>query len=139
MTMIMKLVDVLLNQMKLIQFKVIGNLKETSYQTALKIVSEKLHANEDVPIELVQEPNNLYDKKAIAFVCTIDGSKHRIGYIVRECLDEVHYALSNDLVKSAKFSWYKYRAFNGRLGFYAAFDITRYGKWPNVVHLSKST
>lgn len=93
----------------------------------------------DVPVELVPEAMNPYDKKAIAFVCIIDKKQHRIGYIVRECLDAVHDALSSNVVKSAKFVWCKYRTFNGHLGFYAAVNITKFGNWPNVVYRSRST
>lgn len=121
-----------------VAFKVIGNLKEAQYQTALKIVSDLLHKNVDVPVKLVPEPNNPYDKAAVAFVCTIEGTQHQIGYVVRECLDSVHDALNNNLVKSTKFSWCKYRTFNGHLGFYAAINITKLGKWPDVVHKSRS-
>ena len=124
---------------EMVTFKVIGNLRETSYQSILRVVSERLHKNEDVPVKLVPEPNNPYDNKAFAFMCTVDGGQHRIGYVVRECLDAVHDALSKGLLKSTKFAWCKYRPFNGNLGFYAAVNITKFGKWPNEVHRSRST
>lgn len=82
--------------------------------------------------ELVPEPHNPYDKKAIAFVCSIDRKQHRIGYVVRECLDSVHDALCNGKVISTEFSWCKFRSFNGHLGFYAAVNITKSGKWPSI-------
>jgi hypothetical protein len=43
-----------------------------------------------VSVKLHPEPNNPKDARAIAFKCIVDGQWHRIRYIVREVLDEVH-------------------------------------------------
>lgn len=122
-----------------VAFKVIGSLKEPIYQSTLKEVAESLRRDEDVPIDIIPEPNNPWDKKAIAFVCTLDKKQQRIGYVVRECVNAVHNALSNGSVKKTKFAWCKYRTFNGHLGYYAAVNITKMGKWPDEVHHSKSS
>ena len=47
---------------------------------------------EAVPVKIEAEPKKPYDSKAI---CMVDGSWCRIGYIVREVLDEVHEAIAD--------------------------------------------
>ena len=47
---------------------------------------------EAVPVKIETEPKKPYDSKAI---CMVDGSWCRIGYIVREVLDEVHEAIAD--------------------------------------------
>ena len=41
-------------------------------------------------VDLVPEPENPQDSKAIAFKCKVDGKWCVIGYVVREALDVVH-------------------------------------------------
>jgi hypothetical protein len=53
--------------------------RKFNYQSILKVVSERLHKNENVP---VPEPNNPYDNKAVAVMCIVDGGQHRIGYVI---------------------------------------------------------
>ena len=51
----------------------------------------------------------------------VDGKWLRIGYIVKECLEHVHLALSEGRVLSVKLSWAKYLAcwLHSEPGFYA--------------------
>ena len=64
-----------------------------------------------------------------------DGKWHKIGYVVKEALDDVHVALSSNAISDVK----KFRIDFYRSGpaFYAAVDITRKGHWSSVVHCSK--
>lgn len=75
---------------------------------------------------------------AIAFTCFIDGKWERIGYIVREALDDVHEAISTNSIHNVKLGWVKFRIdFHGSgPGFYAGVDITRRGHWSAIVHSS---
>ena len=43
-----------------------------------------------VPVRIEHEPDNPYDSKAIAFKCLLNCKWQRIGYVVRECLDNMH-------------------------------------------------
>ena len=49
--------------------------------------------------KLQPEPTNQYGARVIAFMCHIDSKWQRIGYVVHECLEHVHKALSLDWVK----------------------------------------
>ena len=46
-----------------------------------------------MPVNIYPEPTNRFDTKAIAFKCWINDDWHRVGYIVREALDNVHDAI----------------------------------------------
>lgn len=122
-----------------VTFKVIGNLREHSYQTTLRKVSEYMYDEKHVEVWLMPEPDNPVDKHAIAFMCSIDDKDQRIGYVVRECLQDVHEALSRGLICKTEFAWCRYRSFRGRLGWYAAVNVTLKGKWSNAVVRSSST
>ena len=92
-------------------------------------------------LALFQEPNNPVDAKAVSFMCLIDGKWHKIGYVVKEALDDVHAALFCNAIKDVKFAWVKFRIDFHRSGpaFYAAVDITRKGYWSPVVRNPAST
>ena len=58
--------------------------------------------NGDVPVMIVSKPKiNQFDSKAIGFKCQIEDKWHRIGYVVREALDDVHHALQGNNVMFA--------------------------------------
>ena len=101
-------------------------------QDALKKVSIILpQANVDVPVKIEPEPHNQYDSKAIVFKCKLDDEWHSIGYIVRECLDEVHEALVKRTIVSVKFAWAQYLVCWSRSGpgYYAGINIEIQGDW----------
>ena len=104
-------------------------------------MNELLRAKKSVRVGLFPEPTNPVDAKAIAIKCQLDGNDwHRIGYIVREALDEVHAALQQNAITSVSFGWVKSRIDFHRSGpgFYAAIAITRKGSWSAVVCNSAS-
>lgn len=61
-----------------------------------------------VPVRFSPEPNNQFDAKANAFQCYVEGKWQRVGYVVREVLDEVHQAMNKKKVVDVRFAWVKY-------------------------------
>lgn len=78
-------------------------------KAALEKAVSLIQQGENVAVKLVPEPDNLYDSKAIAFHCKVDGSWCLIGYVVREVLDTVHQAIKEKKIIYSKFVWVKYR------------------------------
>lgn len=76
-------------------FKCIGS---NNSQAVLRSTSQKLENGDTVRLTLNPEPRNPEDAR----YSQIDNEWHRIGYVVQECLNAVHAALSNN------FSWAKY-------------------------------
>ena len=76
-------------------FKCIGTTHNFNAQEVLRKVSTLLEQGEQVPVKVIPEPDNQYDSKAITFQCKVDSKWHKIGYIVREALDDVHRANEN--------------------------------------------
>ena len=74
------------SQTHVVTFKCIGTTHHIDAQEALRKASRLLQDGRQVPVELVPEPDNPYDSKAIAFKCTVEGNSVRIGYVVREAL-----------------------------------------------------
>lgn len=123
-----------------IVFKCIGSNKDLKSQDILRAVSQKLEAGIVVRVKVEPEPMNPKDERALAFVCEVDGKWHRIGYVVRECRDAVHDALSNGPVP-AEFGWVKYIVHWSKSGpgWYAGVKLTKKGYWPSSVVKSQST
>ena len=131
-----------------VMFKVIGCTKEDAYsrtekgQDTLLRARDLLESGIDVCVELVPEPTNPKDAKAIAFMCTFEDKKrYRIGYVVKEILNEVHSALNNNEVTSVKFGWIKYVSDWTRSGpgFFAGVKVTKIGHWEPCVIRAAST
>lgn len=120
-------------------FKCIGTTKEHMYQETLRLISQL--PVEDVDVTLKPEPDNPYDSKAIAFIVNLDGKDCRIGYVIRELLDEVHQALNNHTIRRIKFAWVKYIVEWPRSGpgYYCGISITKKGKWSNNAVKFQST
>ena len=123
-----------------VTFKCIGTVHDHHAQETLSKVVQ-LQKTGVVSVRLKPEPENTHDSKAIAIQCLVDEEWHRIGYIVREALDEVHNALNQEKIVNVSFSWVKYLVVWQRSGpgFYAGVDITINGKWCSVIHKSAST
>lgn len=124
-----------------ITFKCIGASRETSYQTALQAALECINEGKDVPVKLIPEPDNPKDSRAIAFHCFVGEKWRRIGYIVKEALQDVHDALKNNQILSVKFAWVKFLLCWSQCGpgFYAGIDISRKGNWPTNIMRCAST
>ena len=124
-----------------ITFKCIGCTRDKDSQNILKEVSLKLAHQEVAMVRLQPEPQNKFDSKAIAFQAFISDEWHRIGYIVKEALDDVHSALEQNMITSIEFAWAKYLITwtKSGPGYFAGINITRKGKWSKEVCLSAST
>ena len=92
-----------------VMFKCIGVTKEKEYQDTLSEANRLLQNNTEVPVRLTPEPNNPFDSRAIAFECQLsDHEWRRIGYVVREALQETHTALTNGDILNVRFGWIKF-------------------------------
>ena len=81
-------------------FKVIGCTKEPQYQYILEKCRDLLEDGHSVCVKLSPEPDNIFDRKEIAFLCEVENKFQRIGYVVKEVQDAVHAALiSNDITR----------------------------------------
>ena len=124
-----------------VTFKCIGTTHDHSAQDTLAKVVQLNKENNEVSVDIFPEPDNQYDSKAICFKCQIGGEWKRIGYIVREALDHVHEALTEQKIINVKFSWVKYLAVWSKSGpgFYAGVNISKNGEWhPSVVKCSST-
>ena len=80
-----------------VRFKCIGATRDRGHQSSLEKANELMLTGKDVSVDLFFEPTNPVDAKAIAFKCLLDDNKwHRIGYVVKEALDDVHSALDSN-------------------------------------------
>ena len=65
-----------------VAFKVMGTTTIAGAQEVLEEARDRLHQNEDVPVQIIPEPENPVDKNAIAFKCRIDSKWFKFGYAV---------------------------------------------------------
>ena len=123
-----------------VPFKCIGSGKEKRYQDVLREICERLRKDIRVDVQLVPEPNNLYDSQAIQFMCEVDGENHTIGYVVSECLSEVHQAIQRHSIVKVEFAWVKFRSYRRSIPqYYAAINITSSHGWSSTVKRSASS
>ncbi len=92
-----------------ITFKCIVATRDQAWQQSLRAARDKLEKGIVIPVRLKPEPNNVRDSKAIVFECYLEGKWFRIGYIVRELLDEVHDVIKKGLIARVEFNWIKYK------------------------------
>lgn len=124
-----------------VTFKCIGASRDDDHQVALQAASRILKGGQDVPIRLEPEPDNPIDPNAIAFLCLIDRKWNRVGYVVKEALEDVRGAMEGDNILSVKFAWVKFLLCWSQCGpgFYTGINITRKGEWSKAVTYSAST
>ena len=124
-----------------VTFKCIGAVRDQLSQDTLREARDRISKGFIVPVRLSPEPHNVKDSKAIAFECEIDGKWIRIGYIVRELLDEVHAAIRDKKILSTRFSWIKYMTDWTRSGpgYFAGINISKNGDWDRIVTQYSST
>ena len=129
------------SQTHVVTFKCMGTTYSLHAQETLKEASRLLRQGVNVQVKMVPEPKNQFDAKAIAFHCQIDDEWHRIGYVVRETLEHVHKAISQNRIIYVKFSWAKYLVIwmQSGPGYYAGINIAINGEWPSVVVRHAST
>lgn len=124
------------NEEHTLPFKVMGTCYSISRQDALEEAYEYLYKyNRPVFVKLVEEPENLHDRNAVAVYLMASEDYNKVGYIARELTTYVKPILKTlDVsVKHIRFS----TTFS-TMGFYLAIGITKKGKWhENVVAASK--
>lgn len=122
-------------------FKCIGATKSVSYQSALRVVRDLMVEGHRVPVQLVHEPSNPRDSRALAFVCRIEGEHHTIGYVVSELVEEVHSAIDSGSIMSVEFAWVRYITDWSRSGpgFFAGISIEKRGMWSDSAERYSST
>ena len=64
----------------------------------------------------------------------MQGKWTRVGYVIRELIEEVHDALSKNEIVNVEFQWirYMFKGFASGPGFYAGIQVTRNGKWSTL-------
>ena len=85
-------------QHHVVKFKCIGANKDQSAQRILQTAQLSNDELGKVDVKLVPEPENPFDAKAISFVTFCNGKWHRISYVVREALDDVHSAMNDNQI-----------------------------------------
>jgi len=91
-----------------------------------------------VPVKLEKEPSNPVDSRAVAIMCCINDVWERIGYIVKEALDDVHMAIEQKKILKIQFDWIKFIVHYKKPGWYAGIMITRNGDWSPTVLRSRA-
>ncbi len=91
-----------------VTFKCIGATRSNDSQDALKKVVRLRDSGLRVPVNVVCEPRNPVDARAIAFQCKLGDTSCTIGYVVSEALDAVHSALRSKTIVNVRFGWVKY-------------------------------
>ena len=124
-----------------IVFKCIGAARDTQSQVYLRTARDRMLSGYTVPVRMRPEPTNIVDSRAIVFECELDGKWNKIGYVVSDILDEVHAAISLNLIISVKFKCIKYVTHWTRSGpgYFAGISITKNGPWDRRVKLFQST
>ena len=61
----------------------------------------------------------------------MQGKWIRVGYVIRELIEEVHEALSKNEIVNVEFH-YMFKGFALSPGFYAGIQVTRNGKWSTL-------
>ena len=91
-------------------FKCIGASRDpNNCQEVLALASASQRLTQrSVEVQLRLEPTNPFHSRAVEFVCKVDNQWKRIGYVVREALDEVHDAMNKKIITSVEFGWVKY-------------------------------
>ena len=110
----------------------IGCVREAEYQNTLCAARDLITQGEFVPVRLNPEPTNIKDARAIAIECNIiKNSGKKIGYVVKELLDDVPAAINRKEIVSVKFGWIKYITDWTRLGpgYFAGIKISKSGDW----------
>ena len=124
-----------------VAFKCIGASRDPGCQEVLALAAKRMREGQSINVILCPEPHNKYDAKAIAFVIVENDISKRVGYVVREALDNVHEAMKKEEILKVEVKCIKYLLHWSRSGpgWYAAIDITKVGEWPAVVAKCSST
>ena len=122
-------------------FKCIGSTKEHKYQELLAEMALKKRRGEVADVRIHPEPFNQYDSSAIAIEGFVNHSWERVGYLVREVLENVHTAQQDNKIVSVELQWVKFITHwtRSQPGWYCGIKITRNGSWDKIVMQCAST
>ena len=124
-------------ELSTVAFKCVGVTRDPQNQEALRSANQLIQNGKDVPVQLLPEPTNPFDSRAISFQCHINNQRKTIGYVTKEACDSVDEALESNNVVSTKFAWVKNKTLRtSGPGFYTAIDVTRKGTWSTIVKQS---
>ena len=121
--------------------KCIGATRTVEYQSALREVRDLMALGHSVFVELLHEPSNPRDSRALAFVCCINGERRTIGYVVSRLVEKVHSAIDSGSIISVDFAWVRYITDWSRSGpgFFAGISIEKRGRWSDTAERYSST
>lgn len=113
--------------------KVMGTCYSEQYQSALVEAYEYLYEhNRPVFAKLETEPENAYDRNAIAVFIMSSSEYEKVGYLARELTQFVH-PLLNDPSLGVSGEKIRFSATFLMIGYYLTIDITRRGLWEKPV------
>lgn len=120
-------------------FKVIGVAHSTKTQDRLDEALTKMKGGETVSAMLKPEPENEFDREAIAVHLDYGNGPCFIGYIPRELTKYLHPLLETRQITQVKVEDIRFRTSFSKFGLYIKISITRIGRWePFVVRASLS-
>ena len=122
-------------------FKCIGSVRDADYQNTLRVARDLIARGETVPVRVNPEPTNIKDARALVFECEIDKEWKKVGYVVKEVLEDVRSAINKKEIFNVKFDWIKYITDWTRSGpgYFAVIRISKNGDWgPKVTQYSST-
>jgi hypothetical protein len=113
-------------------FKVLGTCFSKERQKSLDSALNYMDNNRPVFVDLQCEPENKYDKNAIAVYLMSDGEFQKVGYIARELTQYVQPLVITSSYQ-ATVKKIRFRTNFLRVGYYLTIDITKQGNWTDEV------
>ena len=114
-------------------FNVMGSVKEKRYQDALERVQELMAKEENVPLRVERDPDNIQDKNALIVEAFVDQSWKNVGTIQKRKIPKLTRALRQGTVGSYRFAGspqYKLNVYKSGLhGQTCQLITTNKGRW----------
>ncbi len=120
-------------------FKVMGTCYSSDRQNSLEEAYQYLEEyNRPVFVKLAPEPENAYDKHAIAVYIMSSSNYEKVGYIATELTRYIH-PIIKDPDFDVTINKIRFCTTFQKIGFYLTLDITKKGQWDKrVINSSKS-
>ena len=114
-------------------FNVMGSVKEKRYQDALDRVQELMAKDENVPVRVERDPDNIQDKNALIVEAFVNESWKNVGTIQKRKIPKLTRALRQGTAGSYRFAGspqYKLNVYKSGLnGLTCQLIITNKGRW----------
>ena len=117
-------------------FKVLGTWYSKERQNSLDSALDYMENNRHVFVDLQCEPENKYDKNAIAVYLMYDNMFEKVGYIATELTQYVQPLVITSSYQAAVKN-IRFRTNFLHAGYYLTIDITKQGNWDEVIAASK--